>query len=99
MGNIASKRAGAQVNNADTEELPPLKVLIRDYDVVAVVLPIHLEQQILGVAGGTPVIKAMTNRELIKVDQQEDKVQFNFAGWKRLVKIEVVLEDFDFNLK
>jgi hypothetical protein len=81
------------VNNGDNDELRPLKALIQDYDIIAVVLPIHLEQQVLGVADNKPVIKAMTSRELVKVDG-EDKVVFNFNGWKRLVKIEVVLEDF-----
>ena len=57
-------------------------------------LPIHLEKQVLDIAGDKPVIKAMTNRILIKSEEGEDKVQFNFAGWKRLVKIEVVMEDF-----
>lgn len=83
------------VNNSKEEvELSPLKDMVKDYDVIAIVLPIHLEQQVLGIAGNRPVIKAMTKRELIKVEGEEDKVAFVFDGWKRIVKIEVVLEDF-----
>ena len=83
------------VNNSEEEvSFEAFKVLAKDYDIIAIVLPIHLEQQVLGIAESRPVIKAMTKRELLKVEGEEDKVVFNFAGWKRLVKIEVILEDF-----
>lgn len=74
------------VNGVDTKLLP-LKEIVKDFDIIAIVLPIHLEQQVLGIAGNKPVIKAMTKRELIKV-------VFNFDGWKRIIKIEVIMEDF-----
>lgn len=81
------------VNGVDTKLLP-LKEIVKDFDIIAIVLPIHLEQQVLGIAGNKPVIKAMTKRELIKVNGEEDKVVFNFDGWKRIIKIEVIMEDF-----
>lgn len=83
------------VDNGEEVDLPALKELIRDFDVLAVVLPIHLKQQLLGVAGETPVIEALTKRELVKQeDGGEDKVVFNFQAWHRVVRIEVVTEPF-----
>ena len=77
------------------EELPALKELIKDFDVLAVVLPIHLQQQLLQVAGDKPVIQALNGRVLVpNPDGGEDKVQFVHQKWERLVKIEVVKEDF-----
>jgi hypothetical protein len=85
----------AKVNGGDVQTLPPFKEFIKEFDVLAVVLPIHLEQQVLGVADGRPVIRATNNRVTVPCPKGgEDKVIFNFAGWKQLVKIEVVLVDF-----
>lgn len=76
-------------------QLPSLKELIKEYDVLAVVLPIHLQQQLLQVAGSKPVIQALNGRVLVpNPDGGEDKVQFVHQKWERLVKIEVVKEDF-----
>ena len=77
------------------EELPALKELIKDFDVLAVVLPIHLQQQLLQVAGDKPVIQALNGRVLVpNLNGGEEKVQFVHQKWERLVKIEVVKEDF-----
>ena len=74
---------------------PALKELAKEYDVLAVVLPIHLQQQLLQVVGDKPVIQALNGRVLIpNPDGGEDKVQFVHQKWERLVKIEVVKEDF-----
>jgi len=80
--------------DSEGNELPPFKEIIKEYDVIAIVLPIHLEKQVLDIAGDKPVIKAMNQRQLVRVEGKEDKVNFIFTGWKRLVKIEVVMEDY-----
>jgi len=72
------------------------KELVKEFDVIAVVMPINLQQQVISIAGNLPVIIAKTNRVLVKNDDgSEDKVVFQFAGWERLVKIEVVTEPFN----
>lgn len=70
--------------------IPAFKTLIQDFDVVAIVAPINLQQQILGIAGDKPVIMCENAREFV----EGDKVVFRFVRWFRLVKIEVVTEDF-----
>jgi hypothetical protein len=81
--------------NENVETLASLKEIIKDFDVLAVVLPIHLQQQLLTVSVDKPVIQALNGRVLIKSDDgSEDKVQFVHQKWERLVKIEVVKEDF-----
>lgn len=85
----------AKLNGGDVQTLPPFKEFLKDFDVLAVVLPIHLEQQVLTVADGRPVIRATNNRVTVPdANGGEDKVVFNFAGWKQILKIDVVLTDF-----
>jgi len=71
-------------------EVAPVKELIKDHDVIAIVAPIHLQQQVLGVSDGKPVIMALSNR----VIEDGGKVSFVFDKWERLLKIEVLKEDF-----
>jgi len=71
-------------------EVAPVKELIKSHDVIAIVAPIHLQQQVLGVSDGKPVIMALSNR----VIEDGGKVSFIFDKWERLLKIEVVKEDF-----
>lgn len=81
--------------DSDGVEQKPLKELINDFDVVAAVLPVHLKQQILPFCGEKPLIEALNRRTIIKgEDGQEDKVEFVFDGWQRVIKIEVVTEPF-----
>lgn len=83
-----------KINGVDAE-IPAFKDLLQKFDVVAIVAPINLQQQILGVAGDTPVIFAESKRERISVpDGQEPQFAFIFKGWKRLVEVKVVTEDF-----
>ena len=82
------------VNDGEEETLPPVKDMVKDFDILAIVAPIGLQQQFLAVAGGRPVIFAKTKRELVKVEGQEDKVTFIFDGWEQLEKIEVVTKPF-----
>lgn len=80
--------------NGEEQEIKPFKELIQDFDIIAIVLPINLQQQVLGIAGDKPVIQAKNQRIIEKVDGQEDKVLFKFDGWFQIKKIEVVLEKF-----
>lgn len=94
MPNVHVPLVGS-VNNGDKTDLPPLKEMIKEFDVIGVVLPINLQSQVLSVAGDKPVIQAVNKRVLVKAeDGTEDKVVFQFNGWKRLVEIKVLLEDF-----
>lgn len=84
----------AQVNKT-VNSAYELKEEIDAADVVAIVAPINLQQQFLKLADDKPVIIAETKRELVKSeDGTEDKVNFIFNGWTRLVKIEVITESF-----
>lgn len=71
--------------------IAPLKELVgNDFQIIAIVAPIGLQQQILAVAGGKPVIFAVNDRER----QPGGEFKFIFKEWRRLVKIEVVTEPF-----
>ena len=64
-------------------------------DIIAIVAPINIQAQFLKLAGDKPVITAKSQRLLVHQDDgSEDKVVFQFEKWERLVKIEVVTEDF-----
>lgn len=66
---------------------------INQCDIIAIVAPINLQEQFLKLAGDKPVITALNNRVLVLKDG-ESEVQFNFVKWERLIKIEVLKEDF-----
>ena len=75
-----------------------LKAEIDDCDIIAVVAPIRtagtIPRQFLRLAGDKPVT-AVNDRRIIKNDDgSEDKVEFHFVKWERLLKIEVVKENF-----
>jgi hypothetical protein len=80
----------AEVNNAPKAEVAPIKELIKDFDVIAVVAPIGLQQQFLSVAGDKPVIIVKNGRPF----SEGEKVVFKFEEWQRLEKIEVVTSKF-----
>lgn len=83
----------AKVNNADEVEVKAMKEMLKDFDVLAVVMPIHLKQQVIAVADGRPLIEAQNNRVLVKSeDGSEDKVEFVFDGWFEVKEIKVVRE-------
>ena len=64
-------------------------------DIVAIVAPINLQSQFLKLAGDKPVIMAVNARVLVpSPDGGEEKAEFHFVKWERLLKIEVVKEDF-----
>jgi hypothetical protein len=81
--------------NGEDAEIPPFKELLQGFDLVAIVAPIQLQQQILSVAGETPVIFAESKRERVSVPEgEEPEFKFVFKGWKRLLEVKVLTEDF-----
>lgn len=72
-----------------------LKEEIEAADIIAIVAPINLQQQFLKLAGAKPVIVPVTAREFYTDENgQEQKTRFKFVKWERLIKIEVIKEDF-----
>lgn len=62
-------------------------------DVIALVAPIDLQQQFFAVAGEEKdVITSKSKRVLIKGQDGEDKVQFIFANWFQIEKMEIVMK-------
>ncbi len=62
-------------------------------DVIALVAPIDLQQQFFSVAGEEKdVITSKSKRVLIKGQDGEDKVQFIFANWFQIEKMEIVMK-------
>ena len=93
MPNVHVQFTG-KIDGVDAQ-IPPFKELLQGFDVVAIVAPIQLQQQILGVAGDIPVIFAESKRERISVPEgQEPEFRFIFKSWKRLLEVKVVTEDF-----
>ena len=68
---------------------------INECDIIAICRPINLQQQFIKLANGKPVIMAVNDRVLIKqTDGTEDKAEFRFVKWERLIRIDIVKEDF-----
>ena len=68
---------------------------IEQCDIIAIVAPVHIQQQFLKLAGSKPVIMALNDRVLVpQEDGSESKAEFVFVKWERLVRIEVIKEDF-----
>ena len=81
--------------NRSIQSAYELEEEIKANDIIAIVAPINLQQQFLKLAGEKPVIMAVNDRVLIpQADGSEDKVAFQFVKWERLLKIEVIKEDF-----
>lgn len=81
--------------NKSIQSAYELQSEIEAADIIAIVAPINLQAQFLKLAGNKPVIMAVNDRVLVpQPDGSEDKVEFHFVKWERLIKIEVVKEDF-----
>jgi len=79
----------AEVNRIKTISVP-LKQLVTECDIFAGVLPINLQQQILPFLGNVPYIFAVNSR----VRTPDGEFEFVFEKWQRLLKVEIVVEDF-----
>lgn len=71
-----------------TGELPPLKELVKQFDEVAVVLPIGLIQQLLPFAPGR-LLQALSKRVMLP----EGKVQFVHDKWQAVMEVKIVTVD------
>ncbi len=72
-----------------------LKAEIEANDIIAIVAPIELQREFLELAGDKPVITAVNDRVLVpQQDGTEDKLEFYFRKWERLIKIEIEKEDY-----
>lgn len=94
---LTAKHGDVEVHKVDKtiQSAFELSDEVENADVIAIVAPINIQAQFLKLAGDKPVIVAQTKRELVpSEDGSESKVVFNFDGWKRLEKIEVVMSDY-----
>lgn len=95
---LKNKLGSLQVNqvNKTVKSAFELKAEIDGADVIAIVAPINLQAQFLKLAGNKPVITAISDRIIIKNDDNgtEDKIAFKFNRWEQLKKIEVITELF-----
>jgi len=76
--------------NGVSQEISPIKELVKEFDIIAIVAPIGLQQQFLAIAGDKPVIMAENARTF----EGDNKVTFKFVRWFQVHKIEVVTSDF-----
>ena len=68
---------------------------IDEADISAIVAPIGLQQEFIRASKGKPVIMAVNDRELVPDPEGgEPKAIFHFVKWERIIKIDIVKEDF-----
>jgi hypothetical protein len=95
---VSGSPANVHVSFTDTvsgTEKAPLKELVQGFDVVAVVLPVNMLQQLLQFTGDKPVIQALNKRVLVpQKDGIVDKVEFVFDGWQQVHEIRIVTSKF-----
>ena len=90
LGDCEIKQVNKSINSAYE-----LADEVKECDIIAIVAPINLQTQFLSLAGDKPVIMAVNDRVLVpNEDGGEDKVVFKFVKWERLLKIDIVKEDF-----
>lgn len=90
LGNAEVHQIDRTINSAFE-----LKDDIEGADIIAIVAPIGLQQQFLKLAGDRPVITPVTAREFYTDDNGvEQKTRFKFVKWERLLRIDIVKEDF-----
>ena len=88
--NVEINQINKSINNAFE-----LQDEINNSDVIAIVAPIHLQQQFLKIAGDKPVIMAVNDRVLVpQPDGAESKVEFQFNKWEQLKGIAVKKDDY-----
>jgi hypothetical protein len=82
---------------ADEEKcfLLPLKELVKQFDIICVVLPINLIQQLLPFCEEKPLLVAVNKRVASGTnDKGETAYEFVFDEWVRYVRIDVITEPF-----
>ena len=83
---VSPEKGETEADLVLTGTQPAFKELCKDFDVVAIVAPIGLAQQILAVAGTTTVIQAR-NKRVLGLD---GKATFVFEAWERLVEVKIL---------
>jgi hypothetical protein len=77
-------------NEEESMTLPSFKAIAMDFDVLAIVAPTGLQEQILAIAGDKPVIMTKNLREF----KEDGEAVFTFLKWFRVIEIKIVTEDF-----
>ena len=67
----------------------PLKELVKNFDVVAAVLPINLQEQILPFMGNVSLLTAMSERIMT-----DGKANFVFQKWVQVLAVKIETVDF-----
>jgi hypothetical protein len=77
-----------------TKTLPtahkPLKELVKEFDIVAAVLPINLQEQILPFMGDAPLLTASSER----VMNSNGKPTFVFQKWVQVLAVKIETQDY-----
>ena len=68
---------------------PPLKELVKEFDIVAAVLPINLQEQILPFMGDAPLLTASSERLMV-----DGKPTFVFQKWVRVIAVKIETRDY-----
>ncbi len=76
--------------NGGAREVKPLKELVGEFDIIAVVMPVGLLQQIKPYCGDKPLIMALNER----VFEGDEKVSFKFVKWEKIDEVKIVKSDF-----
>jgi hypothetical protein len=67
----------------------PLKELVKEFDVVAAVLPINLQEQILPFMGDAPLLTAISERVM-----DNGKPTFVFQKWVQVLAVKIETQDY-----
>lgn len=68
---------------------PSLKELVKEFDVVAAVLPINLQEQILPFMGDAPLLTAISERVM-----DNGKATFVFKKWVQVLAVKIETQDY-----
>ena len=83
------------LDGGEIETLPPFKELMATCDIVAIVAPIGIQEQIMKVrVDDQPILIPRSKRERVETSEgEEPKFEFIHEKWIILKKIEIVTED------
>jgi hypothetical protein len=68
---------------------PPLKELVKEFDIVAAVLPINLQEQILPFMSDAPLLTAVSERVM-----DNGKATFVFQKWVQVLAVKIETQDY-----
>lgn len=79
----------------NVEQMAALASAIREADVIAAVLPVHLLAELVREAGDRPVLIEEARRSLLPGGGGEVTVRFSHGRWQRVVRLELELVPVD----